>query len=110
MVQRCSACGYHRWPPGWVCYHCRSSDWVWDEVPGTGRVYSYTWADQRPSMDSPVYNISVVELDGTHGEPVRLLTKVIDVERDRLVVDLAVRVIFEPFDEEVAVPWFAPNP
>jgi hypothetical protein len=56
-----------------------------------------------------VYNISVVELDGTQGEPVRLLTRVVDVERDDLVVGLAVTVDFDRVDERVALPVFRPT-
>jgi uncharacterized protein len=109
VVQRCERCGYHRWPPSWACYHCQSSEWTWDTLPGTGKVYTFTWADQRAAMDSPIYNVSVIELDGTTGEPVRMITQVLDVERAALVVDLPVEVVFEPFDDEVAVPFFRPQ-
>jgi hypothetical protein len=77
-------------------------------VPGTGLVYTYTWADQRAAMDSPIYNVTVIELDGTEGEPVRMITQVLDVEREALQVGLPVAVVFEPFDDEVAVPFFKP--
>jgi uncharacterized OB-fold protein len=59
-------------------------------------------------MDSPIYNVTVIELDGTQGEPVRMITQVVEIERDALVVDLPVEVVFEPFDDEVAVPFFRP--
>ena len=108
VVQRCDDCGRHRWPPAWACYACQSTQWSWDELPGTGRVFTYTWADQRAAMDSPIYNISVIELEGTTGEPVRLMTRVIGVDKETLVVDLPVRVTFEPFDDELAVPFFEP--
>lgn len=108
VVQRCGACGTHRAPPAWACYVCQSTDWDWDPVAGTGKVFSYTWADQRPLPDSPMYNISVVELDGTQGEPVRLMTQVVDVDKATLAVDLPVEVSFEPFDDEISVPFFKP--
>jgi uncharacterized OB-fold protein len=53
-----------------------------------------------------VYNIAVVELDGTQGEPVRLLTRVVDIDRDDLVVDLPVEVAFDRVDDRVALPVF----
>jgi hypothetical protein len=37
-----------------------------------------------------------------------MITQVLDVERDALVVELPVEVVFEPFDDEVAVPFFRP--
>jgi uncharacterized OB-fold protein len=75
-------------------------------------VYSYTWTDRpiAPALEHlGVYNITVVELDGTRGEPVRLLTRVVDVERDDLVVGLAVTVDFDRVDERVALPVFRPT-
>lgn len=111
VVQRCAACGAHRHPPTGACYRCRSLEWSWDEVPGTGRVYTYTWADRPAHPDLAhlgVYNVAVVELDGTEGDPVRILTKVVDVERDALRVGLPVEVTFERVDDETALPIFAP--
>jgi uncharacterized protein len=110
VVQRCRSCGAHRWPPAWVCYACHSLEWDWDELAGTGTVFSYTWADARPLADVPLYDISVIELDGTQGEPVRLMTRVVDVEREDLQVGLPVEVTFEKFDDEVAIPFFRPTP
>ena len=75
-------------------------------------VYTYTWTDRpvAPQLQHlGVYNITVVELDGTQGEPVRLLTRVVDVERDDLVVDLPVEVAFDPIDDHVALPVFRPR-
>jgi len=109
VVQRCSSCGVHRAPPQWACYHCQSTEWTWDEVPGTGTVFSFTWADQRAVMTSPIYNISVIELDGTQGEPVRLMTQVKEVDKEGLYCDLPVEVCFETFDEEISVPMFKPR-
>ena len=110
VVPRCSNCGAHRWPPSWACYACQSTEWEWDQVPGTGKVFTYTWADQRSDMRSPLHNISVVELDGTQGEPVRVMAQVVGVDKATLRCDLPVEVTFLPFDDELAVPWFKPAP
>ena len=107
-VPRCSQCGKHRWPPTWACYSCQSTEWTWADVPGTGVVFTYTWADQRADMESPLYNVSVIELDGTEGEPVRIMTRVLEVDKESLRVDLPVTVTFEKFDDEIAVPFFVP--
>jgi uncharacterized OB-fold protein len=109
VVQQCTNCSTHRAPPTWACYHCQSTDWQWDELPGTGKVFTYTWADQRANPDTPLYNISVIELDGTTGEPVRLMTQVINTTKTTLQVGLSVTVTFEPYDHETAVPLFAPT-
>ena len=112
VVQHCGECGTHRHPPTAACYACGSLAVDWDEVAGTGRVHSFVWT-HRPVVsifeDLGVYNVSVVELDGTVGEPVRILSRVNDIDRDSLVVGLAVRVDFDPVDDNVALPVFVPN-
>jgi len=108
VVQKCGDCGFHRWPPAWACFHCQSTKWDWDELPGTGTVFSYTWADQRPVAEVPLYNVSIVEVDGTQGEPVRIMTRVV-ADKDTLQVGLPVVVTFEKFDDETAIPFFAPK-
>jgi uncharacterized protein len=109
VVQKCGDCDAHRWPPAWACYACQSMKWDWDRLTGTGTVFSYTWVDERPVAEIPLYNISVVELEGTHGEPVRVMTRVVGVDKAGLHVGLPVEVSFEVFDEELAVPWFKPR-
>ncbi len=111
-IQRCGDCGAHRHPPTPACYACGSLAIEWDEPAGTGRVHSFVWT-HRPVVsifeDLGVYNVAVVELDGTVGEPVRILSRVNGIDHDGLVVDLAVRVDFDPIDDEVALPVFVPH-
>ncbi|MXZ85314.1 MAG: hypothetical protein F4Z02_06655 [Acidimicrobiia bacterium] len=111
LIQRCGDCGIHRHPPTPACYVCGSLVIDWDEVAGTGRVYSFVWT-HRPVVEIfenlGVYNAAVVELDGTVGEPVRILSRVNDIDRDGLVVGLEVRVDFDPIDDDVALPVFVP--
>ncbi len=109
VVQRCQDCRTHRLPVAWTCYSCQSPNWAWDEVAGTGTVYTFTWADRRAMADWPLYNVSVIELDGTQGEPVRLMTRVVGVDKESLQVGMPVEVTFQPFDEEIAVPLFKPR-
>jgi uncharacterized OB-fold protein len=110
VIQRCDQCGFHRWPMNPVCYHCFSTEWSWAPVDGTGRVFSFTWADFPIPPDGQNRNIAVVELDGTQGAPVRVMSWVVDIPRDDLVCDLPVQVTFLPVDDEVAVPVWRPRP
>ena len=75
-------------------------------------MYTYTWVDRPVTPQLAhlgVYNITVVELDGTQGEPVRVLSRVEDVAREALQVGLPVVVGFEPLDDgESALPIFRP--
>ena len=110
VVQRCSQCGQHRHPPTEVCYVCNSLDWVWEDQPGTGTVFSYTWTDAPVVLslaDLGPYNISVIELDSTQGV-VRLLSRVVDAIRSQVQIGLAVTVDFDPVDDQVALPIFRP--
>jgi uncharacterized protein len=109
VVQRCGSCGFHRWPISVACFNCNSTETVWEKVPGTGRVFSFTFADFPPPPDGKDRNISVIELDGTEGPPVRLMSWVVDVERADLTCDLPVEVTFLPVDDEVAVPVWKPR-
>ena len=116
VIQVCSSCGTHRHPPTEVCYVCNSLDWTWDAHDGRGTVYTYTWTDRPvvPVLEHlGVYNVTVVELEGTKGV-VRILSRVTDVEHDDLVVGLPVEVHFDPagtsFDDEaLALPVFRPR-
>ena len=76
-VQRCGECGAHRYPPTDGCYRCGSLAWEWSTLPGTGTVYSFIWVPDR-ARDGAAYNAAVVTLDGTEGDPVRILSNVVD--------------------------------
>jgi len=111
-VQICHRCGAHRWPPTEICYRCRCIEWGWAELPGTGTVFTYTWTDSPVSSRLAhlgVYNATVITLDGTEGEPVRMLGRVTGVDKATLACDLPVEVHFEPFDAVVAIPVWRPR-
>jgi len=108
VVQVCDNCGYHRWPLNPGCFNCLSTEWSWAPVEGTGKVFSFTWADYPIPTDGE-RNIAVVELDGTNGPPVRVMSWVVDVAREALVCDLPVEVTFVPVDDEVSVPVWRPR-
>ena len=118
LVQRCDGCGSHRHPPTTACYRCQSQSYSWDEIEGNGAVYSYIWADRPVTEDFEhlgLYNVSVVELDGTEGEPVRIVARVNGVDKETLEVGLPVEVDFDPLDdgggddEPIALPVFVPR-
>ncbi len=122
-VQRCQDCGAHRYPPGDGCYRCASTRWDWDTLPGSGVIYSYIWVPDRARNaaagaaagaaadaaggETAYYNVAVVTLDGTEGEPVRLLSNVVDAWRlDDLHVGQRVEVVGVPFADGLALPCF----
>jgi hypothetical protein len=115
-VQCCQDCGAHRYPPGDGCYRCSSLRWEWATLPGTGVIYSYIWIPDRARAaeasaatggDPACYNVAVVTLDGTEGEPVRMLSNVVDAwQLDDLHVGQRVEVIGVPFADDLALPCF----
>ncbi|HUZ09821.1 MAG TPA: OB-fold domain-containing protein [Acidimicrobiales bacterium] len=109
VIQRCRQCGVHRWEPVEICYACHSWDWDWDPVGGAGTVYTYTWADMPREPGADLVNLAVVELDGTEGDPVRLLTWVEGADRESLRCGLPVQVAFDPLGDGLGVPYFRPR-
>jgi uncharacterized OB-fold protein len=115
-VQRCEDCGAHRYPPGDGCYRCSSFRWEWDALPGSGVVYSYIWIPDRARATgasaaaggaAAYYNVAVVTLDGTEGEPGRMLSNVVDAwQLDDLHVGQRVEVVGVPFADGLALPCF----
>ncbi len=102
-VQRCSDCGAHRYPPTDGCYRCGSLHWVWSTVPGTGTIYSYNWV---PAGDV-LYNVANVTLEGTEGDPVRILSNVVDRwDVDDLRVGQSVEFVPVAFGPGLAMPCF----
>jgi uncharacterized OB-fold protein len=102
-IQRCSSCGAHRYPPTDGCYRCGSCEWDWSTVPGTGTVYSYIWV---PHPDG-LYNVAIVSLDGTEGEPVRILSNVVDCwDVGDLCIGQSVTFAPVPFGPGLALPCF----
>ena len=50
-------------------------------MPGTGTVYSFVWIpDRGRSVEGHevLSNVVIVELDGTEGDPVRVMSNVLD--------------------------------
>ena len=112
-VQRCQVCAAHRYPPGDGCYRCSSCRWEGATLPGTGVVYSYIWIPSRPAAggEAACYNVVIVTLDGTEGEPVRMLSNVVNAwEPDDLHVGQRVEVVAVPFADGLALPCFRTVP
>ena len=71
-LQKCSACGTIRYPPGAACHNCASLESSWVPVEGKGTVFSYCEVHHgiQPAFKERVpYLILLVELDTQQGEP-----------------------------------------
>ena len=68
VVRSCSSCGTVLHPPRGHCGSCGSWDTDWLQLPGTGRVVSWTVAEHplHPAFPVP-YTVLLVAPDGGHG-------------------------------------------
>ena len=120
VLRRCTDCGLLRYPLGTGCPWCSSLEWAWAEVSGRGAIYSYeivTQAIQPGFADWTPYPVVLVELDEQRGVPtadesLRLLTNLVTPDfrpeaEQHVAIGRRVRVVFQPLDDELALPQFA---
>ena len=111
VVPRCTSCATFVLPPQPYCFHCRSHDFEWTELPGTGTVYTYTVARHplQPRLNEVVPYVSgVVELDGTQGAGARMLANITDCDPDAIRIGDRVHIWFDRVSATLAVPRFRP--
>jgi hypothetical protein len=109
VVQRCTACGQTRHPPGPICPRCRSTASEWSELPGTGTVFTFTVVRQAfiPSLSDRIpYVVIAVELDGAEGA--RIVSNLIDIDPADASIGMRVEVAWEDMGPQLAVPRFRP--
>ena len=76
-------------------------------MSGRGKIFSFVTYHRvyHPAFAKEVpYVVALVELD----EGPRLLTNIVGVPPEQVVCDMPVKVIFDDYDEDVAVPKFTP--
>jgi uncharacterized OB-fold protein len=96
-LRRCGACREWCHVPRVTCPNCAATDWSWERVKGTGRVYTWTVVHRamHPAfMDAVPYAVVVVELD----EGPRLVSGIVDCPPEELVMEMPVEVVFEHSD------------
>lgn len=108
-IQRCSACGRRRMPPGPMCPSCGSARSAWEPMSGRGQVWSVAiphppllaaYADEAP------YNVVVIELEDDPA--IRLVGNVVapadarldSIDPHTIAIGEEVEVVFaEPLDD-----------
>jgi uncharacterized OB-fold protein len=109
-AQQCSSCGAFRWPPAGLCPQCRSWDFEWTTLPGTGRVYSFVavhYVSVQAFFDDVPYVIANICMDGTD-ENVIFLSNVIGIPWEQVKVGMPVKVLFDDVTKEITLPKFKP--
>ena len=106
-LQRCGACGVLRHRPRAVCPACLSGQVSYEQASGRGTVHTFTVTHQNqapPFRGFTPYVLAYVELE----EGPRVLTNVVDCDRDAVRVGMPVVVDFGEAQGEIAVPRFRP--
>lgn len=106
LLQHCRGCGQFWFPPSTRCHHCLAADFVWDEVSGQGRIYSFVVYHRlyHPAFERELpYVVAIVELR----EGPRLLTNIVGTRWQDVRCDLGVRVVFDDDPRGVTIPRFA---
>ena len=107
MLQRCTGCGRHRFPPSERCADCLGAESAWVPASGRGKVWSWIrmWQSYFPAFDAErPYIVAYVELD----EGPRLMTTLIDCKPEEILCDMPVEVVFDDVTAEVTLPKFRP--
>jgi uncharacterized protein len=106
-IQRCDACECAVFYPRAFCPHCHADTLSWIVASGRGTIYSYTVVHQAfgPFAAEAPFCAAIVELE----EGVRMMTRIINAPRERIVIGAAVRVTFEQVGEDLTLPYFRLN-
>jgi uncharacterized OB-fold protein len=107
MFQKCSKCGYLRWPAAPICPECWSPDAEWTEVSPEGEVWSfgvYERAFSPAFADDIPYIVALVRLD----DGPQLISNVVGIEPADATVGMRVTAVYEPFGDDAALVKFRP--
>jgi len=106
-MQKCTNCGYIRFPAGILCPRCHSMDARWVKLSGRGKIYSFVVyrMSYHPSYANDIpYNVAVIQL--TEGP--RMESNITGIKVEDLKVDMPVEVYFDDVTAEVSLPKFRP--
>lgn len=108
VLQRCDVSGRFQHPPRPVSVVTGRRSLSWQEVPGTGTLYSWTVTHSAwPGHEHRVpYICAYVQLD----EGPRLLCNLVNCQASDLKVGMKMRVAWEQLSDDINYPAFMPLP
>jgi uncharacterized OB-fold protein len=103
-IQRCDACDRYVFYPRALCPHCSSDRLSWVTASGRGTIYTYTIVNQAYGdfAAQVPYVVALVTLE----EGVRMMTRIVDRDSEKVNIDAPVAVTFTQVDEELTLPYF----
>lgn len=105
VLQRCEPCRRLIYYPRIACPYCLSADLRWEQLSGTGTIYSYSvvWRPQHPAFEHEVPIILAV-VDLTEG--VQMVSTIVGSDPSVIGIGHEVRVVFDTVAEGIALPKF----
>ena len=106
-MQKCSRCGYIRFPVSIVCPRCHSLEAEWTKLSGKGKVYSYIIYHQayHPSYKDDIpYALAIIQLD----EGPRMESNITDCHLEDIKIGMPVELYFDDVTEDISLPKFKP--
>lgn len=102
-IQRCTACGSLRHPPGPACPDCQALERDFVVAAGEGTVFSYT-VHRHPPVPGQELPIPLVLVELPEG--VRMIGRLKDVDPGEIQIGMPVRASYTVVDEELTlVDW-----
>ena len=102
-IQRCTACGALRHPPGPACPDCHALERDFVVAAGHGTVFSYV-VHRHPPVPGQELPILLVLVDLPEG--VRMVGRLKGVQPDEIEIGMLVRASYTVVDEELTlVDW-----
>lgn len=105
LIQRCTACGALRQPPGPACPSCRSFDWDTLESSGRATLHSYTIV-HRPQDSAFTYPLAIGLADLEEGT--RLVADIAGIAPADLVIGMPLEVAFAEHAHGDVLPQLRP--
>lgn len=107
-LQRCVPRAGSYFPPRPFCPHCASRDVEVFAASGKATLETYIINHRpRPDMGTEPHSIAIVTL----AEGPLMMTNVVGCPQtpEALVLDMKLRMVFEPQNEEITLPFFTPE-
>jgi len=95
MIQRCSHCSQHNFPPREFCVHCGTDALQWVAPTGMGLIHSHTTVARKEEHGGN-YNIVLVDLE----EGPRVMSTVIGAEPGALHIGMKVQAKVEGAEDK----------
>jgi uncharacterized protein len=111
VAPQCTTCNTFRLPPSAYCFKCQTREVRWVELPGTGKIASFTVVRHplHPDLaEACPYVSGVVDLDGTQGAGARMLVNIIDCDVDAVRIDDRVEIVWDHVNDDMVTPRFRP--